>query len=228
MITPRLLIAEDDPNLGQILKEYLELKGYDATLAQDGEVAINFFKKADFDLCILDIMMPKKDGFVVAQEIRAMKSEIPFIFLTARSQQEDTLKGLKLGADDYIKKPFSMEELNLRLQAILRRTENHDTRKEQFELGNYHFDYTRQELVFNGEKRKLTSKETELLFLLAQTMNKTLDRRAALKIIWGDDSYFNARSMDVYITKLRKHLSEDEQVKIITVHGQGFRLVIDQ
>jgi DNA-binding response OmpR family regulator len=223
-----LLIAEDDHNLGQILQEYLELKGYNATLARDGEEAINLFKANQYDLCLLDVMMPKKDGFAVGREIRSLNPEIPFIFLTARSQQEDTLKGLKLGADDYIKKPFSMEELTLRLQAILRRTDNGEPKKEQFTLGDYAFDYTRHRLKFGDEKRKLTAKEAELLLLLCQTINKTLDRSAALKIIWGDDSYFNARSMDVYITKLRKLLKADERVKIITVHGHGFRLVIDE
>jgi DNA-binding response OmpR family regulator len=223
-----LLIAEDDLNLGQILKEYLELKGYNATLTRDGQEAVESFKVNHFDLCILDVMMPKKDGFAVGKEIRLLNPETPFIFLTARSQQEDTLKGLQLGADDYIKKPFSMEELTLRLQAILRRADNVEPRQEQFTLGNYDFNYTGHQLKFSGETRKLTAKEADLLLLLSQTMNKTLNRSAALKIIWGDDSYFNARSMDVYITKLRKHLKDDERVKIITVHGQGFRLVIDE
>lgn len=224
----RLLIAEDDPNLGQILREYLELKGYEAKLASDGEEALLIFRELKFDLCILDIMMPKKDGFAVAREIRSFNPVIPFIFLTARSQQEDTLKGLQLGADDYIKKPFSMEELNLRLQAILRRTETSETAKQVFDLGKFVFDYPHQQLTDNGNKAKLTSKESELLLLLSQNRNKILDRSAALKIIWGDDSYFNARSMDVYITKLRKHLASDDKVNIITVHGQGFRLVIDE
>ncbi len=224
----KLLIAEDDPNLGQILKEYLEIKGYNASLAKDGEEAITLFKQNVYDLCILDVMMPKKDGFTVAKEIRILNPEIPFIFLTAKSQQEDTLKGLKLGADDYIKKPFSMEELTLRLQAILRRSENGESKKEQFDIGKYKFDYTKHELAFGEEVKNLTAKEADLLLLLCQRMNKTLDRSAALKIIWGDDSYFNARSMDVYITKLRKFLSQDDTAKIITIHGQGFRLVIDQ
>ena len=224
----QLLIAEDDLNLGQILKEYLELKGYKATLTRDGREAVDSFKRNHYDLCLLDVMMPKMDGFAVGKEIRTLNPDTPFIFLTARSQQEDTLKGLQLGADDYIKKPFSMEELTLRLQAILRRADNGEPKQEQFTLGDYSFDYTRQQLKFLGNTRKLTSKEAELLLLLCQTMNKTLNRSAALKIIWGDDSYFNARSMDVYITKLRKHLKEDDKVNIITVHGQGFRLVIDE
>jgi DNA-binding response OmpR family regulator len=197
-------------------------------LTIDGQEAIKSFKQNVYDLCILDVMMPKKDGFAVAKEIRILNPEIPFIFLTAKSQQEDTLKGLKLGADDYIKKPFSMEELILRLQAILKRSENGESKKEQFDLGKYKFDYTKHELAFENEVKSLTSKEADLLLLLCQRMNKTLDRSAALKIIWGDDSYFNARSMDVYITKLRKFLFRDEKIKIITIHGQGFRLVIDQ
>lgn len=223
-----LLIAEDDPNLGQILKEYLELKGYNSVLARDGDEAIEEFEKHEFDLCILDIMMPKKDGFMVGKEIRSKKPHIPFIFLTARSQQEDTLKGLQLGADDYIKKPFSMEELDLRLQAILRRTDKRNLGQEKYQIGSYLFDYTSQKLKYNGKTYKLTSKEASLLLLLCQNMNKILNRSAALKIIWGDDSYFNSRSMDVYITKLRKHLIGDERVKILTIHGEGFRLVIDE
>ena len=220
-------MAEDDPNLGEILKEYLELKGYEPTLTRDGQEAIETFKNNSFDLCILDIMMPKKDGFAVAKEISSINSNMPFIFLTARSQQEDTLHGLNLGSDDYIKKPFSMEELNLRLQGILRRADSEERNTDEFVLGDYLFNYRLQELQLNGDKRRLTSKESELLLLLSQNLNKTLDRSAALKVIWGDDSYFNARSMDVYITKLRKHLNADEKVKIITIHGQGFRLVID-
>ena len=223
-----LLIAEDDPNLGQILREYLELKGYRATLTRDGQAAVEAFRASHFDLCILDIMMPKKDGFAVAKEIRALNRQVPFIFLTAKSQQEDTLRGLELGADDYIKKPFSMEELSLRLQAILRRATNGANRQERFQLGKFTFDYTRHLLKIGPETHKLTAKEAALLLLLCQNLNKTLDRSAALKIIWGDDSYFNARSMDVYITKLRKHLQADDKVKIITIHGQGFRLVIDK
>jgi DNA-binding response OmpR family regulator len=223
----QLLIAEDDLNLGQILKEYLELKGYRATLTRDGQEAVDAFKRNQYDLCLLDVMMPKMDGFAVGKEIRAINPDTPFIFLTARSQQEDTLKGLQLGADDYIKKPFSMEELTLRLQAVLRRADIGEPRQEQFTLGNYAFDYTRHQLKLADDVRRLTAKEAELLLLLCQTMNKTLNRSAALKIIWGDDSYFNARSMDVYITKLRKHLRDDKGVNIITVHGQGFRLVID-
>ena len=224
----KLLIAEDDLNLGEILKEYLEIKGYEPMLVRDGEQAIKAFNENSFDLCILDVMMPKLDGFAVGQEIRKTAPELPFIYLTARSQQEDTLKGLQLGADDYIKKPFSMEELNLRLQAILRRSESAVNDKQSYELGKITFDYPHQELIIDGARQKLTSKESELLLLLAQNVNRTLDRSAALKIIWGDDSYFNARSMDVYITKLRKHLAVDENLKIVTIHGQGFRLVIDQ
>jgi len=222
----KLLIAEDDINLGQILKEYLELKGYKATLTRDGIEAIDSFKRNHYDLCLLDVMMPRKDGFAVGKEIRAINPDTPFIYLTARSQQEDTLKGLQLGADDYIKKPFSMEELTLRLQAILRRADNGEPRQEQFTLGSYKFDYTRQQLKLEGDTRKLTSKEAELLLLLCQTINKTLDRSAALKIIWGDDSYFNARSMDVFITKIRKYLKNDPAVEIINIHGKGYKMVI--
>ena len=228
MAKHKLLIVEDDENLGQILKEYLAIKGYDADLRRDGEAGLAAFKQNVYDCCLLDVMMPKKDGFSLGRDIRAIDKNIPFIFLTAKSLQEDKLKGLKLGADDYITKPFSMEELILRLHAILKRTEKGEDRQTQFDLGAFQFNHTSQKLSFNGVTNQLTSKESDLLLLLCQNLNQVMNRSAALNIIWGDDSYFNARSMDVYITKLRKHLKADEKVNIITIHGQGFRLVVDE
>ena len=224
----KLLIVEDDENLGQILKEYLEIKGYETDLRRDGEAGLAAFKQNTYDCCLLDIMMPKKDGFSLGRDIRAIDRNIPFIFLTAKSLQEDKLKGLKIGADDYITKPFSMEELILRLQAILKRTEKGEEKQTHFKINSLQFDHKHQKLTRNGTTTQLTSKEADLLLLLCQNMNQVMNRSAALNIIWGDDSYFNARSMDVYITKLRKHLQADEKVNIITVHGQGFRLVVDE
>ncbi len=224
----KLLIVEDDPNLGHILREYLGIKGYDAKLCKDGEEGLMAYKSEVFDLCILDVMLPKKDGFSLAKEIRMTDRQTPLIFLTAKTMKEDTIHGFKIGADDYITKPFSMEELLLRLKAIIRRTPqglSDDDTKTIFKFGQFNFDYNQQLLTFNGSSKKLTSKETELLKLLCQNMNQTLDRSLALKMIWRNDSYFNARSMDVYITKLRKYLKKDGNIKIITVHGQGFKLV---
>ncbi|GJM27371.1 MAG: transcriptional regulatory protein RprY [Cyclobacteriaceae bacterium] len=222
----KLLIVEDDENLGQILKEYLELKGFATHLARDGEEGLSEFNKQDFNLCILDIMMPKKDGFTLAREIKLLDRQVPIIFLTAKSMKEDTIEGFKIGADDYVTKPFSMEELLLRITAVLRRSGGMKLEKKtSYEFGKFIFHYDQQLLEFDKQKQKLTSKESELLRLLCQNMNQTLDRSAALKMIWKDDSYFNARSMDVYIAKLRKHLKKDQNIQILTIHGEGFKLV---
>ncbi len=222
----KVLLAEDDQNLGMILNDYLTAKGYETILCRDGEEALATFKKADgLTICILDVMMPKMDGFELAEEIRQLDSKIPMIFLTAKSMKEDTIAGLKLGADDYITKPFSMEELLLRIQAILRRTQPEDTERGQYTFGKFAYDYQKRILKHGEQEVKLTSKESELLKLFAQNVNQTVDRTKALKVVWGDDSYFNARSMDVYIAKLRKYLKPDENVQILTVHGQGFKLV---
>ena len=221
-----LLIVEDDQNLGQILKEYLEIKGFSTRLARDGEEGLQEFNEHDFDLCILDIMMPKKDGITLAKEIRLLNKQIPIIFLTAKSMKEDTIQGFKIGADDYITKPFSMEELLLRISAVLRRTGGIKPKAQNtFEFGEFRFHYHQQVLQIGSEQQKLTSRESELLRLLCQSINQTLDRSVALKLIWKDDSYFNARSMDVYIAKLRKHLKKDENIRILTIHGEGFKLV---
>ena len=221
------LVVEDDPNLGQILNEYLGLKGYSTTLCTDGEQALDQFHKNQFDLCILDVMMPKKDGFSLAQDIRKVNTEVPIVFLTAKSMKEDAIKGLKIGADDYVTKPFSMEELLLRIEAILRRSNSNDSHSDQecFALGKYAFDYLNRTLKSNNSDQKLTTKEADLLRLLCLNQNKTLERSTALKMIWKDDSYFNARSMDVYIAKLRKYIKADEALKILTIHGTGFKLV---
>ncbi len=224
----KLLLAEDDENLGLLLKEYLIAKGYDANLFPDGEAAYKGFVKEHYDICVLDIMMPKKDGFTLAKDIRIINADIPVIFLTAKNLKEDVLEGFKLGADDYITKPFSMEELILRIEAILRRTsqENQSNAQQVFTLGKYTFDTRKQVLSDGDETVKLTTKESDLLKLLCQNANKVLERNYALKSIWIDDNYFNARSMDVYITKLRKHLKDETSVEIINVHGKGYKLIV--
>lgn len=224
----KILLAEDDKNLGNVLKAYLEAKGFNATLCIDGKEALETFKRNEFDFCIFDIMMPVMDGFTLAKEVRKLDAHVPFLFLTAKSMQEDRIQGLELGADDYLTKPFSMEELLLRIRAIRRRVEEGKKNKPSdnvFKFGKYVFDYNRQMLTTDNSLQKLTSKEADLLRLLCQNMNNVLDRSAALNKIWYDDSYFNARSMDVYITKLRKYLKEDPDVELMNVHGVGFKLV---
>ncbi len=213
-------------NLGSLLKEYLIAKGFDTNLQVDGEKGLQAFKREHFDLCILDVMMPIKDGFTLAKDIRIMDPEIPYIFLTAKSMKADILKGFNLGADDYITKPFSMEELIMRIEAILRRTTK-ISNQEIFRVGNYLFDANKQLLTKGSETIKLTTKESDLLKLLCQHSNQILERNYALKAIWKDDSYFNARSMDVYITKLRKHLKNEPGIQIINVHGKGYKLILE-
>lgn len=226
----KVLLAEDDKNLGTILKAYLEAKGYQTTLTTDGQEASEAFSKGSFNFCIIDIMMPIKDGFTLAKEIRKTNQGIPILFLTAKSMQEDKIKGFELGADDYITKPFSMEELIVRMKAILRRVENKEEQQSEnkYQVGGFEFDYNRQILQIKDNKHKLTSKESELLRMLCNKKNEVLDRSEALKKIWHDDSYFNARSMDVYITKLRKYLKEDPEVELMNVHGIGFKLVVNK
>lgn len=224
----KILLVEDDPNFGAVLKDYLSINDFEVTLAKNGMEGFEKFKKDNFDLCILDVMMPYKDGYTLAREIREKNKEVPIIFLTAKSMKEDTLKGFEVGADDYISKPFSMEELLARINAVLRRSqEDNEAQNETFfTIGNYTFDYQKRHLTYKGEITKLTSKESDLLRLLCLNENKVLDRTHALKAIWEDDNYFNARSMDVYIAKLRKHLNKDENIEIINVHGKGFRFVV--
>jgi DNA-binding response OmpR family regulator len=224
----KILLAEDDPNLGMLLQEYLISKNYDVDLAKDGNEGLDIFLNNDgFDMCLLDVMMPKKDGFSLAKEIRLKDENVPIIFLTAKSMKEDTIQGFKSGADDYITKPFSMEELLMRIAAIFRRVHKYEPEfaPDEYSLGHYTFNTIDLNLSINGEAKKLTTKESELLKLFCQNPNKPVSRSYALKLIWGDDSYFNARSMDVYITKLRKHLRADDTIKILNLHGEGFKLI---
>ena len=223
-----VLLAEDDRNLGNLLKNYLDAKGYHTTLCLNGQEATDTFANQEIDFCILDIMMPVKDGFAVAKEIRIRDKKTPILFLTAKSMQEDKLKGFELGGDDYLTKPFSMEELLLRMQAILRRLDDNPKPPQEevvFTIGSYTFDVHRQTLTIGKHEQKLTSKETGLLRLLCLHVNDVLKRSEALTEIWNNDSYFNARSMDVYIVKLRKYLKQDPTVGLINVHGVGFKLV---
>lgn len=225
----KVLLTEDDPNLGMLLQEYLNAKGFDTDLAKNGEEGIKMFiEKGNYDICISDVMMPKKDGFSLAKEIRMKDKDVPIIFLTAKSMKEDTIQGFKVGADDYITKPFSMEELLMRMKAILRRInkQDSDVPTNIFQIGEYAFDAQTNTLAHNGNQNKLTTKESELLKLLCQNKNQSVSRSFALKLIWGDDSYFNARSMDVYITKLRKHLKDDPSLQIMNMHGEGFKLIV--
>lgn len=224
----KVLLAEDDANLGNLLNEYMEAKGFETNLAVNGKEAFDAFQNGTYDICILDVMMPLKDGFTLAKEIRGLDKQIPIVFLTAKSMKQDAIEGLKIGADDYITKPFSMEELLLRVKAILRRAgnQNMQTNTHKYQIGQYAFDFNHQSLVLNGATQKLTSKEADLLKLLCLNINDVLDRTLALNTIWHDDSYFNSRSMDVYITKLRKCLKDDTNVEIVNVHGKGFKLLV--
>jgi DNA-binding response OmpR family regulator len=227
MKSTKILLAEDDNNLGILLKNYLGAKEYEASLFVNGILALKAFIAENYDLCILDIMMPEMDGHTLAKELRKISPVIPIIFLTAKNQKEDILEGFRSGADDYITKPFSMEELLYRIQAILKRTSSSApaTKEDPFTIGNYNFDPVKQLLTISGEQIKLTTKESELLELLCLHINEVLERNFALKTIWIDDNYFNARSMDVYITRLRKYLKKDPSVKILNVHGRGYKLI---
>jgi DNA-binding response OmpR family regulator len=224
----RILVVEDDENLGRLLSDYLGVKGYDVTLKRDGEEGFKAFIEADYHLCLLDVMMPKKDGFTLAKEIRQIKSSIPIIFLTAKSMEEDIKEGFKSGADDYITKPFSMEVLQLRIEAVMRRVDllkDELKQKKEFTVKDYHFYPDKRIIVKDGEEKKLTSKESELLRLLCMYKGEVVDRNDALNMVWGDDNYFNSRSMDVYITKLRKIFKGDDEIQIINSHGKGFKLL---
>lgn len=222
----RILLCEDDENLGMLLREYLLAKGFETTLCVDGEEGYHAYQEGQFDLCVFDVMMPRKDGFTLAKEIRQSNREIPIIFLTARNMKEDVFKGFEIGADDYLTKPFSMEELTYRIEAIMRRLATRkNNQRTTYPLGSLTFDTQKQTLSNETTNIKLTTKECELLTLLCLNVNNILQRDYALKAIWVDDNYFNARSMDVYITKLRKHLKDDPNVEIINVHGKGYKLV---
>jgi len=226
----RILLVEDDPNFGSILKEYLMINGYEVTLAKNGIEGFEKFKKEDFDLCLLDVMMPYKDGFTLAKEIREKNESIPLIFLTAKTMKEDVLKGFKIGADDYLAKPFDSEVLLAKIKSILsRRVVSVSTESDEmeFSIGNFNLNSKLRLLSFkNGEPTKLSPKESQLLRLLALHMNDLLTREKALNKIWRDDNYFTSRSMDVYIAKLRKYLKQDSKVEILNIHGEGFRLVV--
>jgi len=229
----RILLVEDDQNFGDVLRSYLEMNDFDVTLATDGMEGYQKFKQAEYDLCIFDVMMPKKDGFSLARDVRESDQETPIIFLTAKNLKEDVVEGFRIGADDYISKPFNSEELLMRVQAILKRSQKvKDPREDikEFEVGDFHFNYPLRILSYKPadgeiEKDKLSPKEAHLLRLFCLHKNEVLERSVALKKIWGEDNYFTARSMDVFVTKLRKYLAKDPQLEIVNIHGNGFRLV---
>lgn len=226
----KILLAEDDPNLGLLLTEFLKKKGFEVTWANNGDQALDFFVQGTFDLCLLDVMMPKKDGFSLAKDIRANHLEVPIIFLTAKSMEEDTLQGFKVGADDYLTKPFSMEVLLARMEAVLRRTHSDKSitkLADEIQIGRYVYFPNKMKISMDGNDQKFTPKENELMKLLCENLGRPVSRSFALKLIWGDDTYFNARSMDVYMTKLRKMLKEDPRIQLQNLHGEGFRLIVE-
>ena len=224
-----ILLCEDDENLGMLLREYLNAKGYSTDLCPDGDAGYKAFVKNRYDMCVLDVMMPKMDGFTLAQEIRQANAEVPIVFLTAKTLKEDVLAGFKIGADDYLTKPFSMEELTLRIDAILRRTHGKKPKESNiYQVGRFTFDTQKQLLTIDDQQIKLTTKESELLALLCAHSGEILQRDLALKTIWTDDNYFNARSMDVYVTKLRKHLKADPSLEIKNIHGKGYKLIVPE
>jgi len=224
---PKILLCEDDTNLGSVLKNYLELNDYDVTLERDGRLGLAAFQREKFDICLLDVMMPNMDGFTLAEEVRDINPDVPLFFLSAKTMKDYIIQGYKLGADDYITKPFDSEVLLLKIKAILKR--NEEMHKEEvnaeFDLGKYHFNPRLRELTFDSKVQVLSPKENELLKMLSEYKNDLLSREIALKKIWGSDTYFNGRSMDVYIAKLRKYLKEDSDIEIVNIHGNGFRLV---
>ena len=229
-VKTKILLVEDDANLGTLLQEYLEAKGFETKLATDGKKGFDALCKQGFDLLLLDVMMPVKDGITLAKEIRVTDKNVPIIFLTAKSMKEDTMEGFNAGADDYITKPFSMEELLARVNAVLRRSSKqrvHNADDSAFSIGTYAFNSKNQVLMLANKEQKLTTKESELMRLLCIHKNDVLDRNFALKTIWHDDNYFNGRSMDVYIAKLRKFLKDDSKVEIVNVHGKGFKLLVN-
>ena len=223
----KILLCEDDTNLGMVLKNYLELTDYDVTLERDGRLGLAAFQREKFDICLLDVMMPNMDGFTLAEAIRDVDPDMPLFFLSAKTMKQDIIQGYKLGADDYITKPFDSEVLLLKIKAILKRSEEENKINDniEFDLGNYHFNPRLRELKVGTTVHVLSPKENELLKMLAEHKNDLLQRDKALKKIWGSDTYFNGRSMDVYIAKLRKYLKEDSQIEIVNIHGNGFRLV---
>ncbi len=227
----KILLVEDDRNFGDVLKSYLEMHDYDVNLATDGEAGWDAFHKSEYDLCIFDVMMPKKDGFTLAREVREKNQEVPIIFLTAKTLKEDVVEGFKIGADDYISKPFNSEELLYRVQAILKRSGKKADLDEDikiFNLGKFSFNYPLRHLTYDGDEssmEKLSPKEAHLLRLFCLYKNDVLPRSIALTKIWGEDNYFTARSMDVFVTKLRKYIKKDDNLEIVNIHGNGFRLI---
>jgi len=234
-MSQNILLVEDDRNFGDVLRSYLEMHDYDVTLATDGEAGWDTYKKGSYDLCILDVMMPKKDGFTLGKEIKEDNPRVPLVFLTAKALKEDVIDGFKIGADDYITKPFNSEELLYRVQAVLKRSSVEEKPKEdkkEFEIGKFHFNFPLRILTFDPsgakEKDKLSPKEAQLLKLFCEYKNDVLPRSVALTQIWEEDNYFTARSMDVFVTKLRKYLKRDDNLEIINIHGNGFRLIDKQ
>ena len=227
---PHILLCEDDPNLGNVLKNYLELNDYDVTLERDGRLGLAAFQREKFDICLLDVMMPHMDGFTLAEEIRDVDPDIPLFFLSAKTMKDDIIQGYKLGADDYITKPFDSEVLLMKIKAILKRNEelNKEAENKEYDLASYHFNPKLRQLTYQENTQTLSPKENELLKMLAEHLNDLLPRDQALKKIWGSDTYFNGRSMDVYIAKLRKYLKDDEKIEIVNIHGNGFRLVVQE
>lgn len=222
-----ILLAEDDVNLGHLLQTFLKSKGYNVSLAQNGKIAFEKFNSGSYQFCILDVMMPEMDGITLAKEIREIDKKVPILFLTAKSMKEDKLEGFSAGADDYLTKPFAMEELLARITAILRRTEDpKQSDDDSYHVGTIKYEPEIRLLHLKEEVKKLTTKENQLLHLLVKNQNEILDRQATLRAIWGDDNYFNGRSMDVYIAKLRKLLKDDPSIEILNVHGKGFKLVV--
>ncbi len=227
----KVLLVEDDTNFGTVLKNYLELNDFSVELARDGILGLAAFRREKFDICLLDVMMPNMDGFTLAEEIRNVDPDIPLFFLSAKSMKEDILNGYKLGADDYITKPFDSEILLQKIKAVMKRNQELQEKQHaqvEFQIGSYHFNSRLRQLSRDGVSNTLSPKENALLTMLAEYKNDLLPREAALKRIWGSDTYFNGRSMDVYIAKLRKYLREDPQVEIVNIHGNGFRLVMPE
>lgn len=228
----KVLLVEDDLNLGFVIQDHLRNEGYSVDLEKDGFSGFQKFYNNGYELCILDVMLPKKDGFTLAEDIRKIDQQVPILFLTAKTMTEDKIKGFKIGGDDYLTKPFSFEELNLRIKAILKRARpdenDQPAERDVFQLGNYVFDHKNLSLKINSKARTLTKKEAELLRMLCLHQDQVLTREMALTVVWGSDDYFLGRSMDVFITKLRKYLKDDERIKIMNVHGVGFKLIVDE
>ena len=228
MSNTRILYVEDELFLGKIVRESLESRGFEVTMESDGARVLDVFKKSNPDICVLDVMLPNKDGFAIADEIRELNEQIPIIFLTAKTQTEDVVKGFSLGGNDYIRKPFSMEELIARIQSLLRNKKNANAHKvsgDAVTIGRYSFQLNRQILSDGKEDKKLSYRESELLKLLYENRDKIIDRKDILNLLWGNDSFFNSRNLDVYITKLRSYLREDPSLEIITIKGIGYRFI---